>query len=129
MISYGFKKELDLGFDDALAKVTAELEKEGFGVLTEIDVKATLAKKLDVDFPRYQILGACNPHNAHKALLAEEDIGLMLPCNVIVYEREGKSVVSVIKPTVAMGMIENPELREIAEDVEAKLSTVFHNLA
>lgn len=129
MISYGFKKELDLGFDDALAKVTAELEKEGFGVLTEIDVKATLKKKLDVDFPRYQILGACNPSNAHRALLAEEDIGLMLPCNVIVYEREGKSVVSVIKPTVAMGMIENPELREIAEDVEAKLSTVFHNLA
>jgi len=129
MISYGFKKELDLGFDDALAKVTAELEKEGFGVLTEIDVKATLKKKMDVDFPRYQILGACNPHSAHKALLAEEDIGLMLPCNVIVYEREGKSVVSVIKPTVVMGMIENPELREIAEDVEAKLSTVFHNLA
>jgi len=128
MISYGFKKELDLGFDDALAKVTAELEKEGFGVLTEIDVKATLAKKMDVDFPRYQILGACNPHNAHKALLAEEDIGLMLPCNVIVYEREGKSVVSVIKPTVVMGMIENPELREIAEDVEAKLKRVFEAL-
>lgn len=82
-----------------------------------------------MDFPRYQILGACNPHNAHRALLAEEDIGLMLPCNVIVYEREGKSVVSVIKPTVAMGMIDNPELRELAEDVEAKLSTVFHNLA
>jgi len=125
MISYGFKKELDLGFDDALAKVTAELKKEGFGVLTEIDVKATLAKKLDVDFPRYQILGACNPHNAHKALLAEEDIGLMLPCNVIVYEREGKSVVSVIKPTVAMGMIDNPELKKIAEGVEDKLKRVF----
>ncbi len=125
MISYGFKKELDLGFDDALAKVTAELEKEGFGVLTEIDLKATLAKKLGVDFPRYQILGACNPHNAHKALLAEEDIGLMLPCNVIVYEREGKSVVSVIKPTVAMGMIDNPELKKIAEGVEDKLKRVF----
>ncbi|TET21486.1 MAG: DUF302 domain-containing protein [Candidatus Stahlbacteria bacterium] len=124
-MSYGFKKELDLGFDDALAKVTAELEKEGFGVLTEIDLKATLAKKLGVDFPRYQILGACNPHNAHKALLAEEDIGLMLPCNVIVYEREGKSVVSVIKPTVAMGMIDNPELKKIAEGVEDKLKRVF----
>lgn len=128
MISYGFKKELDLGFDDALAKVTAELEKEGFGVLTEIDVKATLKKKLDVDFPRYQILGACNPSNAHKALLAEEDIGLMLPCNVIVYEREGKSVVSVIKPTAAIGMIDNSRLRNVAETVEEKLKRVFEAL-
>jgi uncharacterized protein (DUF302 family) len=127
-ISYGFKKELDLGFEDALAKVTAELKKEGFGVLTEIDVKATLKKKLDVDFPRYRILGACNPPNAHKALLAEEDIGLMLPCNVIVYEKKGRTVVSVIKPTAAMGMIENPELKQVAETVEEKLKRVFSAL-
>lgn len=128
MISYGFKKELGLSFDEAIEKVTGELKKEGFGVLTEIDVKATLKRKLDVDFPRYQILGACSPPHAYEALLAEEDIGLMLPCNVIVYEKEGKSVVSVIKPTAAMGMVENPGLREIAEDVEQKLSRVFDNL-
>lgn len=125
MINYGFKKELDLGFDDAIARVTEELKKEGFGVLTEIDVKATLKKKLDVDFPRYRILGACNPPNAHEALLAEPDIGLMLPCNVIVYEKDGKSFVSVIRPTAAMGMIDNPDLRQIAETVEAKLKRVF----
>ena len=128
MLTYGFKRELDLSFDQAIEKVTAELKKEGFGVLTEIDVKATLKKKLDVDFPRYQILGACNPANAHKALLAEKDIGLMLPCNVIVYEKGARSVVSVIKPTAAMGMIDNPELKEIAEAVEQKLSRVFDSL-
>lgn len=125
MINYGFKKELDLGFEEAIEKVRAELKKEGFGVLTEIDVKATLKKKLDVDFPRYQILGACNPPNAHKALLAEEDIGLMLPCNVVVYEKGEGSVVSVIKPTAAMGMIDNPELKEVAHTVEEKLKRVF----
>ena len=125
MINYGFKKELDLGFEEALEKVTEELKKEGFGVLTEIDVKATLAKKLDVDFPRYQILGACNPPNAYRALLAEEDIGLMLPCNVVVYEKGEGSVVSVIKPTAAMGMIDNPELRQVASTVEEKLKRVF----
>lgn len=128
MINYGFKKELDLGFDEALEKVTEELKKEGFGVLTEIDVKATLKRKLDVDFPRYQILGACNPPNAHRALLAEEDIGLMLPCNVIVYEKGDKSVVSVIRPTAAMGMIDNPQLRQVAQTVEAKLKRVFDSL-
>lgn len=125
MINYGFKKELNLDYEDTLAKVTAELKKEGFGVLTEIDVKAALAKKLGVDFPRYRILGACNPRNAHRALLAEEDIGLMLPCNVIVYEKEGKTVVSVIIPTAAMGMIDNPELRQVAHTVEEKLKRVF----
>lgn len=128
MISYGFKKELDIGFDDALARVIEALKSEGFGVLTEIDVKATLKKKLDVEFPRYQILGACNPTNAHKALLAEPDIGLMLPCNVVVYEKGEGSVVSVIKPTTAMGMVDNPKLREIAETVEEKLNRVFGNL-
>lgn len=127
-ISYGFKKELDLGFDEAIEKVTAALKKEGFGVLTEIDAKATLKKKLNVDFPRYKILGACNPPNAHKALLAEEDIGLMLPCNVVVYEKGEGSVVSVIRPTAAMGMVDNPELKGVAETVEEKLKRAFDTL-
>lgn len=124
-ISYGFKKELNLGFDEAIDDITAALKKEGFGVLTEIDVKATLKKKLNVDFPRYKILGACNPPNAHKALLAEEDIGLMLPCNVVVYEKGEGSVVSVIRPTAAMGMVDNPELKGVAETVEEKLKRAF----
>jgi uncharacterized protein (DUF302 family) len=128
MLNYGFKKSLDLSFDKAIEKVTAELKKEGFGVLTEIDVKEVLKKKLDVDFPRYQILGACNPPNAYKSLQAEEDIGLMLPCNVVVYEKDDRSVVSVIKPTAAMGMIDNPELSEVAQKVEEKLKRVFDSL-
>ncbi|MBD3285666.1 DUF302 domain-containing protein [candidate division WOR-3 bacterium] len=128
MLSYGFKKALNLPFEKTIKKVTAELKKEGFGVLTEIDVKEVLKKKLDVDFPRYRILGACNPPNAYKSLQAEEDIGLMLPCNVIIYEKGENTVVSVIKPTAAMGMISNPELREIAETVEEKLKRVFESL-
>lgn len=128
MILYGFKKKINLGFDRALEKVTEELRKEGFGILSEIDVQATLKKKLDVDFPRYRILGACNPPNAHKALLAEPDIGLMLPCNVIVYEKGEGTVVSVIKPSAAMGMIDNPELKKVAVTVEEKLKRVFEAL-
>ncbi|MCP4147530.1 MAG: DUF302 domain-containing protein [bacterium] len=105
-----------------------ELKKEGFGVLTTIDVKETLKKKLDVDFKRYTILGACSPPNAYKALQAEEDIGLMLPCNVIVYESEGGTTVSLIKPNAAMGMIDNPQLKEVAAVVENKMEKVFNRL-
>ena len=125
MIDYGFTKELDLSFERVKEVVVEELKKEGFGVLTEIDVQAKLKEKLGIDFKKYIILGACNPPSAHQAILAEEDIGLMLPCNVIIYERGNKIVLSIIRPTVAMQMIVNPALRSIAENVEVKLKKVF----
>jgi len=128
MINYGFTKELDLPFEKVKERVTEELKKEGFGILTEIDVKEKLKEKLGIDFKKYVILGACNPPNAHKSILAEENIGLMLPCNVIVYEKNEKTVLSFIKPTVAMGMIDNNPLRAIAEEVEAKLKKVFDSV-
>src|SRR3990172_11488610 len=115
---YGYGKELPLTFEQAVDRARQERQKEGFGVLTEIDVKATLKKKLDVDFNKYLILGACNPPFAFKALQAEQDIGLLLPCNVIVYEKERKTFVSAILPTVAMQGTENRELKPIAEEVE-----------
>jgi uncharacterized protein (DUF302 family) len=124
-MSYYFNKTLNLSFDKAITGVTEELKKEGFGILTDIDVQATLKKKLDVEFRKYRILGACNPPNAYKAILAEENIGLMLPCNVIVYEKGSKTVLSVIRPTVAMQMIDNVELQEVAEAVEGQLKKVF----
>jgi len=125
---YGIRREISLDYGNAVERVKEELAKEGFGILTEIDVKATLKKKLDVDFDRYVILGACNPPFAHKALRAEYEIGLLLPCNVIVYERDGKVYVSAIRPTVAMGMVDNPELKGIAKEVEEKLRKVVENL-
>ncbi len=128
MINYGFVKELETPFDGAVAIVTEALKKEGFGVLTTIDVRAKFKEKLGIDFPNYVILGACNPPNAHKAILSEENIGLMLPCNVIVYEKDGKTMVGVIKPTVAMGMIDNEELKPLALEVEARLNKVFNLL-
>ena len=93
---YGFSKKVNYGFDEAIERVTEELKKEGFGILSEIDVKATLKKKMDIDFPNYKILGACNPPLAHKALSAEPEIGLLLPCNVIVYENNNEVSVSAI---------------------------------
>ncbi|MEK7547074.1 MAG: DUF302 domain-containing protein [Patescibacteria group bacterium] len=123
-MKYGYKKEVSLPFTEAVLKTKAELAKEGFGVLTEIDVKATLKKKLDVDYDNYLILGACNPPFALRALQAEKDIGLLLPCNVIVYEENGKTFVSAILPTVAMEMVENPSLADIAKIVEEKLKRV-----
>ena len=125
---YGYGKELPLTFEQAVDRARQELQKEGFGVLTEIDVKATLKKKLDVDFDKYLILGACNPPFAYKALQAEEDIGLMLPCNVIVHEKGGKTKVSAILPTAVMGMIRNDRLLGIAQDVEKKLKKVVDAL-
>ena len=125
MIGYGFTKELDISFDKVKELVVEELKKEGFGVLTEIDIQAKLKEKLGIDFKKYVILGACNPPSAHQAILAEEDIGLMLPCNVIVYEKGNKTVLSIIRPKVAMQMIANPALQSIAENVEVKLKKVF----
>jgi uncharacterized protein (DUF302 family) len=128
MTSYGFSKTVDMPYEKAVEKATEELKKEGFGVLTTIDVKEKFKEKLGIDFKKYVILGACNPPFAHQALQVEEDIGLLLPCNVVVYERDGKSGVAFIKPTIAMGMIDNSELRKIAEEVEKKLKRVFDTL-
>jgi uncharacterized protein (DUF302 family) len=125
MIHYGFTKELDIPYETVIELVREALKKEGFGVLTEINVKEKMKEKLGLDFRKYIILGACNPPNAHQAILAEENIGLMLPCNVIIYERGNKIVLSIIRPTVAMQMIANPALRSIAENVEVKLKKVF----
>jgi len=128
-MSYHFSKTLDLSFEEAISKVTEELKKEGFGILTEIDVKTTLKKKLDVDFRNYRILGACNPHFAHQALQAEDKIGTMLPCNVIVQEKaEGKVEVSAVDPVASMKAIENPKLGELAQQVQAKLKKVIDSL-
>ena len=125
---YGYKKQVNTSFEEALQKTKEELQKEGFGVLTEIDVKATLKKKLDVDYDNYLILGACNPLFAYQALQAEKDIGLLLPCNVIVYEDKAKIFVSAILPTVAMSMVENEQLRNIAGQVETKLKKVIDSI-
>ena len=125
MIHYGFTKDLDIPYETVIEQVREALKNEGFGILTEIDVKEKMKEKLGLDMNKYIILGACNPANAYKAILTEENIGLMLPCNVIVYEKGGKTVLSVIRPTVAMQMIENSELQIVAEAVEAQLKKSF----
>jgi len=127
-MKYGYKRNVPLPFGEAVEKVRGELSKEGFGVLTEIDVKATLKKKLNVDYENYLILGACNPPLALKALQAEKDIGLFLPCNVIVYEDGGKVFVSAILPTVAMQVVGNPSLGDLGKMVEEKLIKVVDNV-
>jgi uncharacterized protein (DUF302 family) len=119
--NYGYSKKVNTSFNQTIEKVKEELQKEGFGILTEIDVKATLKKKLDVDFQDYVILGACNPPNAYKSLQAEIEIGLMLPCNVIIYQKNDSVFVSAVMPTIAMGMIDNKSLKEIAINIENKL--------
>jgi uncharacterized protein (DUF302 family) len=124
-MKYGFSKNIDLTYDQAIEKVTDELKKEGFGVLTTIDVKDTLKKKLDVDFTRYIILGACNPPFAHQGLLAEEELGLLLPCNVIVYEKEGRTRVSIFDPMVMTALIDNPKIASVAQQVKEKLQRVL----
>ena len=124
-MKYGFSKTTDYSFEQAIEKVTEELKKEGFGVLTTIDVKETLKKKIDVDFKKYTILGACNPKFAHGALQIEEEIGLLLPCNVIVYEKNDKTVVSVFDPRIMTLVIDNPEMKPVAEEVKNKLVKVL----
>jgi uncharacterized protein (DUF302 family) len=124
-MKYGFSKITDYGFEQAIEKVTEELKKEGFGVLTTIDVKDTLKKKIDVDIKKYTILGACNPKLAHNALQVEEELGLLLPCNIIVYEKDGKTVVSVFDPIIMTVVIENPEMKPVAEEVKKKLKKVL----
>ncbi len=128
-MAYYFSKILTISFDEAVSKVTEALKKEGFGILTDIDVQATLKKKLDADFRKYRILGACNPPFAYKALQAEDKIGTMLPCNVIVQEiAEGNIEVAAIDPVASMQAIENPNLGGIAEQVREKLKKVVDSL-
>lgn len=130
-MSYYFNKTVTgKGFDKTIEDVTAELKKEGFGVLTEIDVKETLKKKLDVDFKKYKILGACNPSFAHQALQNEDKIGVMLPCNVIVEEHDnGEIEVSAVDPVVSMSAVENENLGKIAGEVRDRLKKVINNLS
>ncbi len=128
-MQYYFSKTIADSFDNAIQKVTEALKAEGFGILTEIDIKATLKKKLDVDFYNYKILGACNPPYAYKALLAEDKIGTMLPCNVIVQEKEaGQVEVSAVDPAASMQAIENEELAGIAKEISARLQKVIEQL-
>lgn len=122
---YRFRTRLNLPYEQAIEKVTAALKTEGFGVLTEIDVKATLKKKLDVEFRKYVILGACNPVLANQALTEELEIGLLLPCNVIVYDDEqGGSVVSIVDPISMLGVVVNPNLDAVADEARARLQRV-----
>ena len=128
-MAYYFSKTLNCSFDEAISKTTEELKKEGFGILSEIDVQQALKKKLDVDFKKYKILGACNPPYAYQALQLEDKIGTMLPCNVIVLENDQKQVeVAAIDPLASMLAIKNPQLQEVAEQVQAKLKKVVDNL-
>lgn len=128
-MKYYLEKKSNRNFEDTLLKVEEELKAEGFGVLTEIDVKATLKKKLDVDFKKYKILGACNPPFAYEALKAEDKIGVLLPCNVIVEENENNEVeVGIVNPLVAMASVENANLVAIATKVTEKLSRVLEKI-
>ena len=125
-MQYGFSKTVGYSYEEAIDKVTEELKKEGFGVLTSIDVKDTMKKKLDVDFKKYIILGACNPPLALKALTAEVDLGMLLPCNVIVYENDQKkTVIGFFDPKLMAMLVDNPKLAPIAEEVYTKLQRVY----
>lgn len=127
---YGFNVKVKDGFDQAVARVTGELQKEGFGVLTEIDVKATMKKKLDLDLKPYKILGACNPKLAHQALSADPDIGLLLPCNVVVREEDDGSVtVGFMDPAAVLKLVEKEGVAALAQDVRGRLQRVAAALA
>ena len=128
MMSYYYSKIVRAEFDDAVSRIKQALKDEGFGILTEIDVRDTLKKKLDVEFRNYRILGACNPPFAYKALQAEDKIGTMLPCNVVVQETaDGGVELAAIDPVASMQAIGNPELREIAETIGQKLKKIIQN--
>ena len=124
----GFRTRLKLDYEQAVQAARAALQEEGFGVLTEIDVKATLKAKLDKDFRRYVILGACNPALAHRALDTDPSVGLLLPCNVIVYEEGDGSVVAAVDPLSLLGVLDNPALREVAQEAEARLRRAIDGL-
>ncbi len=127
--NYGFWKAVDFNFEEAIEKTKEALTKEGFGVLADLDFKAILKKKLDVDFKPYRVLAACNPPNAYKALQAEEQLGLLLPCNVIVYINDNsETIVAAIDPVANMGTVSNNTVREVAEIIQSKLKNVITNL-
>ena len=125
---YALRVNLELPYEQALEKVTEALKGEGFGVLTRIDVKAILKEKLGADFRKYVILGACNPPLAHRALGTDLDVGLLLPCNVVVYEENGGSVVAIADPMAMLGIIHQPEIENVAREARAKLKRVIEAL-
>ena len=128
MAEYSIRKEVK-DFDSAITRVKEKLKEEGFGVLTEIDVKATMKEKLDIDFDKYVILGACSPSSAHEALIAEKEMGLLLPCNIIIYEDKGKTFVSAVDPVEGMSITGNEKLRSIAQKVKIQLDRVIGGLS
>lgn len=129
-VKLGLQTTLDLSYEETIEKVTAALQEEGFGILTEIDVQATLKKKLEADFRRYVILGACNPNFAHQALQVELDLGLFLPCNVIVYETdEGQTRLSIVDPMMLVQMVDNEALHPVATQANASLQRVIEKLS
>ena len=125
---YGLRADLNVPYEQALERAKAALQNEGFGVLTSIDVQQTLKQKLDREFRKYMILGACNPGLAHRALSAELEVGLLLPCNVIVYERDGGASVAAMAPLPAMGIIGNPELEHVAREADERLRRAIERL-
>lgn len=124
-MEYGISKEIEHSFETAIERVTEELKKDGFGILTTIDLKATLKNKIDADIDKYTILGACNPNFAYRGLQAEQELGLLLPCNVIVYEKAGKVYVSAMNPEVLTSVSENPDLTEMAMEVKSILENAI----
>ena len=124
MIHYGFTKELDIPYETVVELAREALKKEGFGVLTEIDVKEKMKEKLNIDMGKYIILGACNPPLAHKALSARPEVGLLLPCNVIIYEEGAQTIVNIINPQAMTGFIQDPALDEVAQEAETRLKRV-----
>jgi uncharacterized protein (DUF302 family) len=127
-MEYGFTKTVALSYEEAINKATEELKKEGFGVLTTIDVKETLKKKLNVDFDRYIILGACNPPFAYEALKAEESVGLLMPCNVVVHENAGSVKISFFNPSLIAMVSDNPKLKELAVNLTEKIKKVMDSI-
>lgn len=128
MLKYSYSKQLRIPFDEAIEKTIASLKQEGFGILTDINVKETLKEKIGIDFKQYRILGACNPPSALEALQSEEEIGLLLPCNVIVYEKDESVIVSAIKPSIVFAVIDNKELESLADEVGEMLKQVIDML-
>ena len=129
MIKYGFLKRINCDYESVLEKLSPALKNEGFGILTQIDVRNTLKNKLDVDFPKYMIVGVCNPSLAYRALQSEINIGLMLPCNIIIYEKDGDTYIALAKPSAAMAAVDNPALEKIVAEAESRLVKVFDSIS